>query len=147
MVQGGEHGGSVAAPIATRILERTLAMDAGTFEPQVAWLGPAHHPNPFAMVKDITFKDTEPNVSTDEEHGDDSQAADTQMAAAGGDPDVEQAPDAQGQVEKRQTRVARAVPVATPPEKRGFFQRLFGGRRNPPAPVPTPTPSRRSRGF
>ena len=41
MVQGGEHGGSVAAPIATRILERTLAMDAGNFEPQLAWLAPA----------------------------------------------------------------------------------------------------------
>ena len=97
MVQGGEHGGSVGCPIATRILERTLAMDAGTFEPQVAWLAPAHHPNPFAMVKDVTFKDAEPKVSTDEEHGDDSQAADTQMAAGGGDPDVEQAPDAEGQ--------------------------------------------------
>ena len=83
-------------------------MDAGTFEPQVAWLAPAHHPNPFAMVKEVTFKDAEPNVNTDEEHGDDSQAADTQMAAAGGDPDVEQAPDAQGQVSTRQTRVARA---------------------------------------
>ena len=149
MVQGGEHGGSVAAPIATRILDRTLAMDAGTFEPQVAWLAPAHHPNPFAMVKDITFKDTETNASADEEHGDDSQTADTQMAAAGADPDVEQAPDAEGKVGTRQTRVARALPVATPqPEKRGFFQRLFG-HRNPPAaiPPPTPTPSRRSRGF
>ena len=31
MVQGGAHGGSVAAPIATRILERALAMDDGTF--------------------------------------------------------------------------------------------------------------------
>src|SRR5204862_110153 len=147
MVQGGEHGGSVAAPIATRILDRTLAMDAGTFEPQVAWLAPAHHPNPVAMVKDITFKDTETNASADEEHGDDSQTADTQMAAAGGDPDVEQAPDAEGKVGTRQTRVARALPVATPqPEKRGFFQRLFG-HRNPPAaiPPPTPTPSRRSR--
>src|SRR5437762_2945838 len=64
MVQGGEHGGSVAAPIATRILDRTVAIDAGTFEPQVAWLAPAHHPNPFAMVKDVTFKDAEPNAST-----------------------------------------------------------------------------------
>jgi len=45
--------------------------------------------------------------------------------------------------------VARAVPVATPPQqKRGFFGRLFGGRRNPtPAPIPNPTPSRRPRGF
>ena len=131
MVQGGEHGGSVAAPIATRILDRTLQMDAGTFESQVAWLAPAHHPNPFVMVKDVTFKDTEANVSTDEEHGDDSQTADTQMAGAGGDPDVEQAPDAEGKVGTRQTRVARAQPVATPqPERRGFFQRLFGGHRN-----------------
>jgi penicillin-binding protein 2 len=146
MVQGGEHGGSVAAPIATRILERTLGMDAGTFEPQVAWLAPAHHPNPFAMVKDVTFKDTEANVSTDEEHGDDSQTADTQMAGAGGDPDVEQAPDAEGRVATRQTRVARAQPVTPPPERRGFFQRLFG-RRSTPAPAPAPTPSRRPRGY
>ena len=145
MVQGGEHGGSVAAPIATRILDRALQMDAGTFEPQVAWLAPAHHSNPFVAIKDVTFKDTETNVSTDEEHGDDSQAADTQMAGAGGDPDVEQAPDAEGRVGARQTRVARAQAVATPPpERRGFFQRLFG-RRSTPAPAPTP--SRRSRGF
>ena len=41
MVQGGEHGGSVAGPIATRILERTLAMDEGKFEPQLAWVAPA----------------------------------------------------------------------------------------------------------
>src|SRR5881398_3354017 len=147
MVQGGEHGGSVAGPIATRILERTFGMDKGRFEPKLAWLEPAHKPNPFQIVKDITFKDTEPNASTDEEHGDDSQAADTQMAAGGGDPDVEQAPDAEGKVGTRQTRVARALPVATPqPEKRGFFQRLFG-HRNPPAAIPPPTPSRRSRGF
>ena len=57
MVQGGEHGGSVAAPIATRILERTLAMEAGKFEPQLAWVAPASKPNPFAMIKAIKFKD------------------------------------------------------------------------------------------
>src|SRR4030095_12218988 len=138
MVQGGEHGGSVAAPIATRSLNRSLEMDAGTFEPQVAWLAPAHHPNPFVAIKDVTFKDTEANVSTDEEHGDDSQLADTQMAGGGGDPDVEQAPAAEGKIGK--TRVARALPVATPqPERRGFFQRLFG-RRNPPPAAVAPTP-------
>src|SRR6202022_3347302 len=46
MVQGGEHGGSVAGPIATRILELTLAMDEGDFDMQVAWLPPAHKANP-----------------------------------------------------------------------------------------------------
>ena len=47
MVQGGEHGGSVAAPIATRILERTLAMDEGKFEPQLAWVAPAQQSESF----------------------------------------------------------------------------------------------------
>src|SRR6478735_9269123 len=50
MVQGGEHGGSVAAPIATRILERTLAMDQGKYEPQLAWVPPAKKANPFTMI-------------------------------------------------------------------------------------------------
>jgi penicillin-binding protein 2 len=146
MVQGGEHGGGVAAPIATRIMERTLAMDAGTFEPQVAWLAPAHHSNPFVSVKEVTFKDAQTNVAgADEEHGDDSQTADTQMAAGGGDPAVEPEADAQGRVSARQARTARALPVATPPQRQNFFQRLFGGRRNQ-APLPTPPPARRPGG-
>jgi penicillin-binding protein 2 len=146
MVQGGEHGGSVAAPIATRILERSLAMDAGNFQPQLAWLAPAHHANPFTPIKDVSFKDAEQAVGTDEEHGDDSQAADTQMAGGGGDPDVEQEADAQGKVSKRSAKVARAVPVATPPpQKRGFFQRLFG-RHDNVQPAPATPPPRRTRG-
>ena len=62
MVQGGAHGGSVAAPIATRILERALAMDEGRFEPQLAWLAPAQKPNPFQMIEAVDFKDSGPNV-------------------------------------------------------------------------------------
>src|SRR5437868_9997074 len=147
MVQGGEHGGGVAAPIATRIMERTLAMEAGTFTPQVAWLAPAHHANPFTSIKEVTFKDAQSSVTgADEEHGDDSQTADTQMAGAGDDPAVEPEADAQGKVSGRQARVARALPVATPPpQKQNFFQRLFGGRRTP-APLPTPTTKRRPGG-
>src|SRR6202171_1770725 len=63
MVQGGEHGGSVAGPIATRILERALAMDDGKFDMQVAWLAPAHHPNPFQMIKDVSYRDSGANVA------------------------------------------------------------------------------------
>lgn len=146
MVQGGEHGGSVAAPIATRIIERTLAMDQGTFEPQLAWMTPAHKSNPFQMIPDITFKDAQPVANNgDEENLDGTQSnGDSQMASPDGAPDVEPEADTQGKVSARKTvRVAR--PVATPaPEQRqpGFFQRLFG-RRNPP---PQPTPVRRPRG-
>src|SRR5206468_1765781 len=92
MVQGGEHGGSVAGPVADRILERSLALDEGKFDMQVAWLTPAHKPNPFQMIKDVTYHDAGGNLGgEDEENADDSQTATAQMAssdasAAGADP-------------------------------------------------------------
>jgi penicillin-binding protein 2 len=148
MVQGASgHGGEVAAPIATRMLERILAMDEGNFDVQLAWLAPAHHENPFELIKAVSFKDSNVGGGEDEEDAG-ASSADVQMASGGGEPDVEQAPDAEGRVGTHQTRVARAQPVATPqPKRRGFFQRLFGGHRSTPAPAPTPAPSRRSRGF
>jgi penicillin-binding protein 2 len=152
MVQGGEHGGSVAAPIATRILERTLAMDEGNFDAQVAWLAPAHKQNPFQMIPAVDFKDASPklNGGDDEEKPDDSQgAANAQMADAGRDPDVEPEADARGQV--GQPRVARALPVQAPqppPRPRNFFERIFGAKRQQaqPQPAPKPTPARRPLG-
>ena len=139
MVQGASgHGGEVAGPIATRILERTLAQDEGNFDMQVAWLPPAHHPNPLQLIKSVSY--TGSNLgSEDEEGADNGQSADAQMASDNSAPDVEQEPDAQGQVSKR-PRVARAVP-AQPPRQPNFFERLFGVKR--PAPQPAPTPVRR----
>src|SRR5438874_3685517 len=149
MVQGASgHGGEVAAPIATRILERILAMDEGNFDMQVAWMAPAHHENPMQLIKSVKFKDSNVAGGDDEEEAAGASSADVQMASDNASPDVEQEADAEGKVAARETRVARAQPVATPqPERRGFFQRLFGGHRNTPAPAPTPTPSRRTRGF
>ena len=148
MVQGASgHGGEVAAPIATRILERILAMDEGNFDMQVAWMAPAHHENPLQLIKAVTFKESNVASGDDEEEAAGTSSADVQMASDNASPDVEQEADAEGKVAARQTRVARAQTVATTqPERRGFFQRLFG-RRSTPAPAPTPTPSRRSRGF
>jgi penicillin-binding protein 2 len=147
MVQGASgHGGEVAGPIATRILERTLAQDEGNFDMQVAWLTPAHHPNPLGLIKSVSYAGS--NLGGEDEEGADTSQSDAavQMADSGAQPDVEPEADAAGQV--RRARVARAQPVSTPvPERRGFFQRLFGGHRNPPAAIPTPTPPRRSRGF
>ncbi len=138
MVQGGEHGGSVAAPIATRILERTLAMEQGTFDPKLAWIAPARKSNPFQMIPAVDFKDSSPKlVASDEENLDGSTNA--EMANTSADPSVEPDPDAAGKVK----RVVRAIPVATPPPRKlGFFERLFGARPKP-APQPTPPPPRR----
>ena len=139
MVQGASgHGGEVAGPIATRILERTLAQDEGNFDMQVAWTAPAHHPNPLQLIKAVSYAGS--NLGSEDEEGADSgQSADVQMASDNASPDVEQEPDAQGQVSKR-PRVAHAVPAATP-RPLNFFERLFGAKR--PASQPAPTPVRR----
>jgi len=140
MVQGASgHGGEVAGPIATRILERTLAMDEGNFDMQVAWLAPAHHANPLQLIKAVSYAGGNLG-SEDEEGADTSQSADVQMASDNASPDVEPEADAQGQVSKR-PRVVRAAP-APPQRPPNFFERLFGVHRQPP-PQPTPSPARR----
>ncbi|PYK09960.1 MAG: hypothetical protein DME65_11010, partial [Verrucomicrobia bacterium] len=103
MVQGASgHGGEVAGPIATRILERALAEDEGKFDMQVAWLAPAHKPNPLQLIKSVTYHDTGGNLgSDDEEDVGDSQAATAQMASSDASPDVEPEADSQGKVRRR----------------------------------------------
>jgi hypothetical protein len=122
-------------------LERTLAMDKGDFDMQVAWLAPAHKSNPFQMIKDVSYAGG--NLGgEDEENADESQNATAQMASSDAAPDVEPEADSQGQVRRRgAVPAARAVPVAAP-QPRNFFQRLFGIRRQS-APAPTPPPARR----
>jgi penicillin-binding protein 2 len=138
MVQGASgHGGEVAGPIATRILERIVAQEDGKFDMQVAWTAPAHHPNPLQLVKSVSY--TGSNVGGEDEEGADSgqSTADVQMASDGASPDVEQEPDAQGKV--KGARTVRAAP-APAPRPLNFFERLFGAKRQPP---PAPTPARR----
>jgi hypothetical protein len=145
MVQGASgHGGEVAGPIATRILERALAQDQGKFDMQVAWLAPAHKANPLQLIKAVAYHDAGGNLgSEDEETADQSQNATAQMASSDATPDVEPEADSQGKV-RRRAPVAQAVPVATP-APRNFFQRLFGVRRQP-VPAATPPPPTRRRG-
>ena len=142
MVQGGKGGGAVAAPIANRILDRIFAMEAGKFDPQLAWLEPARKPNPFQFLESVDFKDSGlSGPAQDETNPSDAQSSDSQLAADGAAPDVEPEADAAGRVAGK--RVARAVPVATPPPRKpSFFERLFGVRSKP-APQPTPPPARR----
>lgn len=141
MVQGASgHGGEVAGPIATRILERIVAQDQGKFDMQVAWIDPAHHANPLALIKSVSY--TGSNVGGEDEEGaDTSQSGAAQMASGGSAPDVEPEADQQGQVAKqRATRRAQPVAPTPPPHKPNFFERLFGAK---PQPAPPPQPQRR----
>jgi penicillin-binding protein 2 len=145
MVQGASgHGGEVAGPIATRIIERTLAQGEGKFDMQVAWLAPAHHANPLQLVKSVSFHDAGGNLgSEDEEGADNSQGTAAQMASSDASPDVEPEADTQGKVRRRASApVPHAVPAAPAPP-RNFFQRLFGVH---PQPAPAPPPPSRRRG-
>jgi penicillin-binding protein 2 len=147
MVQGASgHGGEVAGPIATRILERALAQDEGKFDMQVAWLSPAHHANPLQLIKSVAYNEKGGNLgSADEESADQSQTGTAQMASSDASPDVEPEADSQGKVRRRATAAAaRAVPAA-PPAQRNFFQKLFGIHPRQ-APAPPPPPPNRSRG-
>lgn len=144
MVQGASgHGGEVAGPIATRILERALAQDEGKFDMQVAWLVPAHKANPLQLIKAVSYHGSEGNLGgDDEETADQSQTATAQMASSDASPDVEPEADSAGKV-RRRGAVARAVPVSTPATSRNFFQRLFGIHPRPAAPPPPPPTRRR----
>jgi penicillin-binding protein 2 len=136
MVQGASgHGGEVAGPIATRILERIVAQDDGKFDMPVAWLEPAHHPNPLQLVKSVSY--TGSNVGGEDEEDAGGSSADVQLANAASAPDVQAEPDEQGRVAKR-TRAPRAQPVAQPVRQQNFFERLFGVKPKPAAPAPTP---------
>jgi hypothetical protein len=147
MVQGASgHGGEVAGPIADRILERSLALDEGKFDMQVAWLQPAHHANPLQLIKAVSFHDKGGNLgSDDEETADQSQTGTAQMASSDASPDVEPEADSQGKVRRRGPAVARAGVPAAAPAPRNFFQKLFGIHPRQ-APAPPPPPSNRRRG-
>lgn len=145
MVQGASgHGGEVAGPIATRILERTLAQDEGKFDMQVAWLAPAHHPNPLQLIKSVAYHGAGGNLgSVDEEDANQSQSGTAQMASSDASPDVEPEADAQGKVQRRGSASAVRTAPAAPQAPRNFFERLFGIRRQPAPASPPPPPNRR----
>ncbi|MBA3607306.1 MAG: penicillin-binding protein 2 [Chthoniobacterales bacterium] len=151
MVQGGKGGGAVAAPIAHRILERTFALENGTFDGQLAWLEPARKDDPYQFLEAVAFAEDGPALplATDETNSPDARSSAAQLSGAEGAPDVEPEADARGTVKTapRARKVLRAQPVnppaAQPQRPRNFFERMFNTRPRPAAP--TPTPKKRAR--
>jgi penicillin-binding protein 2 len=128
MVNGGEHGGSVAAPIAAKILSDTLAMEAGKEVPQLAALTPAHRADPFKMIPAVDFKNDSPTLgdSQDEEKLDASQSnGDEQLQAVKASPDIRAESDAEGKVSDKKGKLKDQAPEKQR-EKRSVFERIFG---------------------
>ena len=125
MVQSGEHGGSVAAPIAAHILEQCIAMDQGSLNVEVAHLAPARNPNAFTVIETLTdYKNAAPvTLTAEEESAGDKEAGKIEMGRGGARPDIRPEADQRGSVSKGRTAVAPGPP---PQEKSSFFQRFFG---------------------
>lgn len=143
MVNGGQHGGSVAAPIAARVLDQCVAMDNGTLAPELKPFAPAHSDHPFELVAQVTYKNGAPALGTpgqgapDEESRDNTDtphAGGTQTGGPAAEPDIRPDADAQGQVSQN------PAPKPTP-DKRSIFQRFFNPNRTS-APATTPHPPR-----
>ncbi len=130
MVQGGAHGGSVAAPLAAKIIEETLAMDLGDYQPELAALPPARHRDPFRMIESLTVASAVPRLVA---------AQDDELPAPSGSvtPRRESRPEFKPPTlrkrEKPQERarppVARPRPATPPSGRRGLFERIFGSRQ------------------
>ena len=112
MVQGGNSGGSVAAPIAAKILADSFKMEEGE-SVEIASLGPA--PGSFAFVSSVDFGRAIPAALADAPP--DELSEEETASATAVPPTVRPDADAEGTVQKK-----------------NFFQRLFGGGRNKDKP-------------
>lgn len=152
-VQGAKAGGAVSAPIAARILEKSLAIERG-YSPELVALKPA--PGSFRFIDHVNFTDTAvpaQYAAEPEESADHTQAPDEKLASQGRQvvrarPDIRAKADAQGRVSVR--RAQAVAPSGAPPqeqqERRSLIQRIFRPeRRPPPAAEQTPPPQRRPR--
>jgi penicillin-binding protein 2 len=144
MVQGGLHGGGVAAPIASHILKQILEMEKGTLKVDIKPLAPASHPNPFLPIESLSpYSDSE-KVSTGNEEPSDlargEPAEKIQLGQTEDKPDIKPDADEQGRVSKKTTsaRAEKPKPATQNPPRpvrardaepnRNFFQRFFNPR-------------------
>ena len=146
MVQNGEHGGGVAAPIAAHILEQCLAMDQGTYKPELAFLAPARNPNPFAMIEALPdYKDAQKvtvNVEEDSAGAHELSTAKVDLKSGTAKPDIRASADARGKVKGaiKNAPPGTTAPPPPPVQKRGLFDSIFGRKPAPPPPKTQPGP-------
>ncbi|MDR3404139.1 MAG: penicillin-binding protein 2 [Chthoniobacter sp.] len=124
MVQGGAHGGSVAAPIAARILEETLAMDEGAYQPPLAPLPPAQHQDPFRMIEAVKLEDFAVRAELANEETADTPSP---VAADGRSSTPRVAPTSIKKTLPKKVNNAGPRPEPTPAH-RSLFQWLFHAR-------------------
>ena len=136
LVQGAKSGGGVAAPIAEKILEESLALDSGdkSKEPQLAFLEPAI--GNFKFIESIDYnRDVPAALGADEEAPSvDSQTGSEAQTAPAARPNIREDADDGGRVRNQQRK---------PSGLEKFFKFFGGGSRKEKPANPRPTPGRR----
>jgi len=129
MVQGAKSGGGVSAPIAQKIMEESLALENG-YDPGLTTMTPAI--GSFNPIELVDFKKSEvpalaaaaDQETADHTEGPTRKKQEKQIAAK---PDIRAAADARGKVQGR--KLTPPQPPSAQPKN--FFQRMFGGSKNP----------------
>ncbi|MDB6156125.1 MAG: spoVD 2 [Chthoniobacteraceae bacterium] len=140
MVQSGAHGGSVAAPIASRILEQCIGMEKKTYKVAIEPMKPARNSHPFQRIEALAFTDNPtfkaapeiaaaqiaaaPREETTEPNGPSRSRAQPSNNRASRRPTIRPEPDQRGQLQRR-----AAIPLPPPVDRRTIFQRFFGIRK------------------
>jgi penicillin-binding protein 2 len=140
MVENGEHGGGVAAPIAAHILEQCLAMDQGALTVEVAALTPARNANPFTVINALPDYNNAKAIQLaveEEGAGEKESNAHIDMGAGGAHPDIRLDADAAGKLKPRTGEPRPQV------DKRNLFERFFSSFGKKPA-APAPPPDKRA---
>jgi len=112
MVQGGNHGGGVAGPVAQRILSQALDLADGKLNVKLTKLEPANNPKPFEQYDALSKYADDPTVTaTDAGDNGDGESADSkepseekvQMSAdeKSAKPDIRDHADDQGKVRNK----------------------------------------------
>ncbi len=142
-LQGAKSGGGTAAPIAARILDETLALDAGTYHVDIKALQPA--PGSFTFIKAVDFNNPVPlEVATDpSKMGADEEAPNNDPDPADKNtdhdhldaarPKVRAAPDARG-TEQPGAGTAASNDSPLMHSLRKFFRRGSDNDNSPDAP-------------
>jgi len=134
MVQGGKHGGSVAGPVAAHILEQVMAMDQGSYSPQLVALKPADNPHPFNEIDALPdYSGTTPAlVAAGDESapGDQEPGAAPQMAGSNASPDIKAEADAQGNVHRAVQKAALHNTATNTQQHRSLLERIFNPQQS-----------------
>jgi penicillin-binding protein 2 len=146
MVQGGKHGGGIAAPVASHILSQILAMDQGSYNPELVALKPDNNPHPFNEIDVMPDYSTNAPalVATGDESAPDNggPAAAPEMGAGGAAPDIKADADAQGNVRTAVETAAMHKNAPAQADRRGLLERIFHPHQSNQPTQPQPAGQR-----